>query len=154
RWLATAISRERGADVQPVLPLHRLPGNRRRAHRGEIAMSSHSPNHNHLLAALPPAEFKRLAPHLEPFPLPLGEILFEPGGQLKHAYFPTTALGSLHDVMESGASSETAGVGNEGVVGISLVMGGDTTPSSAVVKTAGHSYRLERRLLVEEFNRG
>ena len=115
--------------------------------------SPHSPNQNHLLAALPPAEFKRLAAHLEPFPLPLGEILFEPGGQLKHAYFPTTAIVSLHYVMESGASSETAGVGNEGVVGISLFMGGDTTPSSAVVKTGGHSFRLERGLLLQEFNR-
>ena len=86
-------------------------------------------------------------------PLPLGEMLYEPGGQLQHAYFPTTAIVSLHYVMESGASAETAGVGNEGVVGISLFMGGDTTPSSAVVQTAGHAYRLERRLLKQEFNR-
>jgi CRP-like cAMP-binding protein len=86
-------------------------------------------------------------------PLPLGEILYEPGQQLLHAYFPTTAIVSLHYVMESGASAETAGVGNEGVVGIALFMGGDTTPSSAVVKTAGHAYRLERRLLKEEFAR-
>ena len=86
--------------------------------------------------------------------MPLGEILYEPGGQLQHAYFPTTAIVSLHYVMESGASAETAGVGNEGVVGISLFMGGDTTPSSAVVQTAGHAYRLERSLLKQEFNRG
>ena len=86
--------------------------------------------------------------------MPLGEILYEPGGQLQHAYFPTTAIVSLHYVMESGASAETAGVGNEGVVGISLFMGGDTTPSSAVVQTAGHAYRLEGRLLKQEFNRG
>jgi len=72
---------------------------------------------------------------------------------LQHAYFPTTAIVSLHYVMESGASAETAGVGNEGVVGISLFMGGDTTPSSAVVQTAGHAYRLEGRLLKQEFNR-
>jgi CRP-like cAMP-binding protein len=85
--------------------------------------------------------------------MPLGEILYEPGGQLLHAYFPTTAIVSLHYVMESGASAETAGVGNEGVVGISLFMGGDTTPSSAVVQTAGHAYRLESRLLKEEFDR-
>ena len=78
--------------------------------------------------------------------MPLGEILYEPGGQLQHAYFPTTAIVSLHYVMESGASAEIAGVGNEGVVGISLFMGGDTTPSSAVVQTAGHAYRLERAL--------
>jgi len=114
----------------------------------------HSPTQNRLLAALPKAELARLAPHLEFLPLPLGQVLFEPGEQLQHAYFPTTAIVSLHYVMESGASSETAGVGNEGVVGISLFMGGDTTPSSAVVKTAGHAYSLPRRLLVEEFSRG
>jgi len=113
----------------------------------------HSPNQNHLLAALPLAEFERMAGHLELVPMPLGEILYEPGGQLQHAYFPTTAIVSLHYVLESGASAEIAGVGNEGVVGISLFMGGDTTPSSAVVQTAGHAYRLERRLLKKEFDR-
>jgi CRP-like cAMP-binding protein len=116
--------------------------------------SPHNPSQNHLLAALPTEEFERLAGHLELAPLPLGEVLYEPGGQLQHAYFPTTAIVSLHYVTESGASAETAGVGNEGVVGISLFMGGDTTPSSAVVQTAGHSYRLESRLLKEEFKRG
>jgi CRP-like cAMP-binding protein len=115
--------------------------------------SLHSPNQNHLLAALPLAEFERMAGHLELVPMPLGEILYEPGGQLQHAYFPTTAIVSLHYVLESGASAEIAGVGNEGVVGISLFMGGDTTPSSAVVQTAGHAYRLERRLLKKEFDR-
>jgi len=115
--------------------------------------SLHSPNQNHLLSALPTAEFERLLPHLELVPLPLGEILFEPGGQLQHAYFPTTAIISLHYVMESGASSESAGVGNEGVLGISLFMGGDTTTSSAVVKSGGHAYRLRRSALMEEFNR-
>jgi CRP-like cAMP-binding protein len=115
--------------------------------------SPHSPNQNHLLAALPAAEFERLAAHMELVPMLLGDILYEPGGQLLHAYFPTTAIVSLHYVMESGASAETAGVGNEGVVGISLFMGGDTTPSSAVVQTAGHGYRLERRLLKQEFDR-
>jgi CRP-like cAMP-binding protein len=114
----------------------------------------HSPNQNHLLAALPTAEFERLAGHFELVPMPLGEVLYEPGGQMRHAYFPTTAIVSLHYVMESGASAETAGVGNEGVVGISLFMGGDTTPSSAVVQTAGHGYRLESRVLKDEFNRG
>jgi CRP-like cAMP-binding protein len=112
-------------------------------------MASHSPNQNHLLAVLPAAEFERLAPHLELVPLLLGEVLYEPGGLLLHAYFPTTAIVSLHYVMESGASAETAGVGNEGLVGISLFMGGDTTPSSAVVQTAGHAYRLK-----DEFKRG
>jgi len=115
--------------------------------------STHSPNQNHLLAALPAAEFERLSPHLELVPMLLGEILYEPGGQLQHAYFPTTSIVSLHYVMESGASAETAGVGNEGVVGMALFMGGDTTPSSAVVQTAGHGYRLAGRLLKQEFNR-
>jgi CRP-like cAMP-binding protein len=113
----------------------------------------HDANQNHLLAALPTPEYERLAPHLELTPMPLGEVIFEPGGQLQHAYFPTTAIVSLHYVMESGASSESAGVGNEGVVGISLFMGGNTTTSSAVVKTAGHAYRLPRGLLMEEFER-
>jgi CRP-like cAMP-binding protein len=115
--------------------------------------SPHSPNQNHLLAALPAAEFERLVADLELVEMPLGEVLYEPGGQLQHAYFPTTAIVSLHYVIESGASAEIAGVGNEGVVGISLFMGGDTTPSSAVVQTAGHAYRLERRLLKREFDR-
>jgi CRP-like cAMP-binding protein len=117
-------------------------------------MANHSPSQNHLLAALPTAEFERLAPNLELVPLPLGEVLYEPGEELQHAYFPTTAIASLHYVMESGASAETAGVGNEGLVGISLFMGGNTTPSSAVVQTAGHAYRLESRRLKEEFKRG
>src|SRR5664279_4419067 len=85
--------------------------------------SPHSPNQNYILAALPTAEFEPLAANLELVPMRLGEILYEPGGQLQHAYFPTTAIVSLHYVTQSGASTETAGVGNEGVVGISLFMG-------------------------------
>lgn len=85
--------------------------------------------------------------------MPLGQMLYEPGGQLQHAYFPTSCIVSLHYVTESGASAETAGVGREGVVGVSLYMGGDTTTSSAVVQTAGHAYRLERHKLLNEFNR-
>ena len=111
------------------------------------------PSRNHLLAALPGSEFERLLPHLEAVTLSLGQMLYEPGTQLLHAYFPTTAIVSLHYVMESGASAESAGVGNEGVVGVSLFMGGNTTPSSAVVQTAGHAYRLDRRTLLAEFNR-
>ena len=115
--------------------------------------SLHSPNQNHLLAALPTAEYERLVAHLELVPMALGEVLYEPGGQMRHAYFPTTSIVSLHYVMESGASAEAAGVGNEGIVGISLFMGGSTTSSSAVVQIAGHAYRLESRILKEEFNR-
>lgn len=114
----------------------------------------HRPDQNHLLAALQASEFERLSAHLELVPMLLGDILYEPGSQMQHAYFPTTAIVSLHYVMETGASAETAGVGNEGVVGISLFMGGDTTPSSAVVQTAGHAYRLQGRLLKQEFHRG
>lgn len=113
----------------------------------------HSPNQNHLLAALPAAEFERLAPRLELVPMLLGETLYEPGGQLQHAFFPTTAIVSLLYVLESGSAAEIAGVGNEGMLGVSLFMGGDTTPSSAVVQTAGHGYRLPKRLLKEEFDR-
>ena len=115
--------------------------------------SMHNPSQNYLLAALPAAEFERLAEHLELVALPLGERLYDPGEQLRHACFPTTAIVSLHYVMESGATAETAGVGNEGMIGVSLFMGGDTTPSSAVVQSAGHGYRLEREMLLEEFNR-
>ena len=115
--------------------------------------SPHSPNQNHLLAALPTAEFESLAANLELVPMRLGEIVYEPGGRLQHAYFPTTAVVSLHYVMQSGASAEMAGVGNEGVVGVSLFMGGDTTPSSAATLIAGHAYRLDCQLLKQEFNR-
>jgi len=113
-----------------------------------------SPSQNHLLAALPETEYARLAPHLERVPLLLGDVLYEPGGQLQHAYFPTTGIVSLLYVLESGASAEVAGVGNEGMLGISLFMGGNTTPSSAVVQAAGCAYRLRAKVLQEEFNRG
>jgi CRP-like cAMP-binding protein len=112
-----------------------------------------SPNQNHLLAALPAAEFERLAPHLEPVEMMLGDVLYESGGLLQHVYFPTTAILSLHYVMENGASSEIAGVGNEGVLGISLFMGGHTTPSRAVVQTGGQGYRLRAQLIMQEFRR-
>ncbi|HSD39068.1 MAG TPA: Crp/Fnr family transcriptional regulator [Rhodocyclaceae bacterium] len=94
-----------------------------------------------------------LAGQLELVTLALGDMLYEPGTQLQHAYFPTSSIVSLHYVMENGSSTESAGVGNEGLVGISLFMGGDTTSSSAVVQTAGHAYRLERHLLKKEFER-
>jgi CRP-like cAMP-binding protein len=114
---------------------------------------AHDPNLNRIIAALPAAEFERLAPHLELVPMLLGETLYNPGGQLRHVYFPTTAIVSLFYVMKSGSSAEIAGVGNEGMLGVSLFMAGDTTSSSAVVQTAGHGYRLPGGLLKEEFNR-
>lgn len=113
----------------------------------------HDPNQNHLLAALLDADFERLAPNLELVPMLLGDVLYESGGKLQHVYFPTTAIISLHYLLEDGGSSEIAGVGNEGVLGVSLFMGGDTTPSRAVVQTGGYGYRLTAQLLVEEFNR-
>jgi CRP-like cAMP-binding protein len=118
-----------------------------------ISTSFPSPTQNHLLAALPAADLQSFSNALELVQLPLGQMLYEPGTQLRHAYFPTTSIVSLHYVTESGASAETAGVGNEGVVGISLFMGGNTTPSSAVVQTAGQAYRLDRYLLQQEFNK-
>lgn len=113
----------------------------------------HSPDQNQLLGALPSAEFNRLLPHLQLAPLPLGAVLYESGGKLQHAYFPTTAIVSLHYVTESGASSEIASVGHEGMVGVALFMGGHSTPSGALVQTAGHAYRLDRHALMEEFDR-
>jgi CRP-like cAMP-binding protein len=111
------------------------------------------PNDNHLLAALPAEEFARLAPHLERVPLKLGDVLCQPGAVMQYAYFPTSAIVSLHYVMADGAAAEVAGVGNEGMVGISLFMGGQTTLNGAVVQTAGEGYRLPARLLMQEFNR-
>src|SRR5450830_765840 len=114
---------------------------------------SYSPSQNNLLAALPSTEFERLMPHFEIIQMPLGEILYEPGGQLKHAYFPITSIVSLHYVLTSGASAEFARVGKEGMVGIPLFLGGDSMPSSAMVQTAGYACRLASGILKEEFNR-
>jgi len=111
------------------------------------------PNQNHLLAALPTAEFERLARDLEWVAMPLGEVLYESGGQLQHVYFPTSAIVTLQYVTEDGASAEIAGVGNEGVIGVALFMGGNSTPSRATVQTGGSGYRLKAHLLLEEFNR-
>ncbi|NMM29004.1 MAG: Crp/Fnr family transcriptional regulator [Glaciimonas sp.] len=113
----------------------------------------HDPNQNHLLAALLDAEFDRLSPHLELIPMLLGDVLYESGNKLQHVYFPTTSIVSLHYLLENGGSSEIAGVGNEGVLGVSLFMGGDTTPSRAVVQTGGYGYRLKAHILMEEFYR-
>jgi len=116
-------------------------------------LSGHSAKQNHLLAALPAVEYERLAAHLELAPMPLGEALYESGGRLQHVYFPTTAIVSLLYVMEDGASAEIAVVGNEGILGIALFMGGETTPSRAIVQSAGFGYRLKAQLLKNEFNR-
>jgi len=113
-----------------------------------------NPGKNHLLAALPDEDFERLLPALELVTMPLGEMIYEPGRQMQHAYFPTTSIVSLHYVTESGSSAETAGVGNEGIVGVPIFMGGESTSSSAVVQTAGYAYRLESQELKKEFTRG
>jgi len=114
----------------------------------------HSPQQNHLLAHLPTPDFERIAAHLELVEMPLGEVLYESGGRLQHVYFPTTSIVSLLYVMEDGASAEIAIVGNEGLLGISLFMGGETTPSRAVVQSAGYGYRLKSPRLKAEFARG
>lgn len=108
---------------------------------------------NHLLAALPEDIQSRLFPTLEPVTLPLGKVLYESGDTLRYAYFPTDSIVSLLYVMESGASAEISVVGNEGVVGISLFMGGESTPSRAIVQSAGSAYRLPGRQLKDEFSR-
>ena len=117
------------------------------------AAASHTPHQNHLLDALPRSDYERIAPHLELVPMKLGEVLYEPGIRMRYVYFPTTAIVSLLYVMEDGASAEIAIVGNEGILGISLFMGGETTPSRAVVQSAGYGFRLKAQLLKNEFGR-
>ena len=114
---------------------------------------SPDPTENHLLAALPDAEWQRWLPQLERVEMPLGQVLYESGVTLSHVYFPTTAIVSLLYVMENGASAEIAVVGNEGIVGISLFMGGDSTSSRAVVQSAGLGLRLKAQILKDDFNR-
>ena len=112
------------------------------------------PRQNRLLAALPDADYQRLLPALEPVSLPLGQVLYEAGGSQPHVYFPTDSIISLLYVMEDGASAEIAVTGCEGLVGVALFMGGETTPSRAVVQSAGAGYRLRAGVLKKEFDRG
>jgi CRP-like cAMP-binding protein len=109
---------------------------------------------NRLLACVPAADLERLAPDLKRVTLALGQVLYESGGRLTHVYFPTTAIVSLLYMLENGASAEIALVGREGIIGVSLFMGGETTPSRAVVQSAGYAYQLSGTLLKEEFTRG
>ena len=111
------------------------------------------PQHNHLLAALSTPTFERLEGDLELVTLPLGKSLYESGDALRHVYFPTDSIVSLLYVMENGASAEISVVGNEGLVGIAVFMGGESTPSRAIVQSAGHAYRLPGQRLKDEFNR-
>ena len=117
------------------------------------ALAPPDPRRNELLAALPEAEWSRWLPQLEPVQMPLGQVLYESGRTLSHVYFPTTAIVSLLYVMENGASAEIAVVGHEGVVGISLFMGGGSTPSRAVVQSAGAGFRLPSAVVKEEFDK-
>lgn len=114
----------------------------------------HHPRQNGLLAALPPSDLARLDASLTLTPLLLGDILYEAGARLRQVYFPTTAIVSMLYVMANGSSAEIAVVGKEGVVGVSLFMGGETTPSRAVVQSAGHAYQLPSKAVKEEFARG
>jgi CRP-like cAMP-binding protein len=116
--------------------------------------ASTNPRHNQLLAALPQEQWQRWLPHLEHVTMPLAQVLYEPGGTLSHVYFPTTAIVSLLYVMQNGESAEIAVVGNDGVVGVSLFMGGDSTSSRALVQSAGGAYRLTAQLMKEEFDLG
>jgi len=112
-----------------------------------------SPTQNHLLGALDESEREHLFSHLELVPMRLGDVIYESGSPLEHVYFPTDCIISLLYVMEDGASAEIAIVGCEGMVGVALFMGGESTPSRAVVQSAGHAYRLSGKLVKEEFVR-
>jgi CRP-like cAMP-binding protein len=112
------------------------------------------PRANGLLASMPDAEYRALAPQLDPMQMPLGMAVYESGGAQGFVYFPTTSIVSLLYVLENGASTEIAVTGNEGLVGISLFMGGETTPSRAVVQSAGSAYRLRAAIIKKEFGRG
>jgi CRP-like cAMP-binding protein len=116
-------------------------------------LTAPDPQHNHLLAALSPAERERVYSDLQLVPMPLGKVLYESGDVQRHVYFPTNCIVSLLHVLEDGASAEIAVVGNEGVIGVALFMGGETTPSRAVVQSAGHAYRLIGQQLKDEFHR-
>ena len=113
----------------------------------------HDPRQNHILDALPANEYDHLFPHLELVPMPLGHVLHESGSKMQHVYFPTTSIVSRLYDMEDGASAEIAVVGNEGVVGVSLFLGGETTTSRAVVQSVGHAYRMPGHQLMQEFDR-
>ena len=115
--------------------------------------SAHDPHQNHLLAALTAAERERLFPHLQLIEMPLGKVLYESGDVLRHVYFPIDSIISLLYVLADGASAEISVVGNEGMIGIALFMGGETTPSRAIVQSAGYAYRLIGQRLKDEFHR-
>src|SRR6202034_4317370 len=116
-------------------------------------LDSHDPQQNHLLAALSPPERERIYPHLQLVEMPLGKVVYEAGDVLRYVYFPTDSIVSLLYILADGASAEISVVGNEGLIGIALFMGGETTPSRAIVQSAGHAYRLVGQQLKDEFHR-
>ena len=118
-----------------------------------MADSVQDPLQNHLLAAFSSAEWERIHPHLQLVQMPLGKVLYESGDILRHVYFPTDSIVSLLYVLADGASAEISVVGNEGLIGIALFMGGETTPSRAIVQSAGYAYRLIGQRLKDEFHR-
>jgi hypothetical protein len=154
------------ARAWPALAEHAALGEMAGARRGDFAKISADSNQgalmptiselmqNQLLAALPQQELARWLPDMERVEMPLGQVLYEPGSNVTHVYFPTTSIVSLLYVMENGASAEIAVAGNEGIVGISLFMGGESTTSRAVVQSAGVGFRINARLLMMEFTRG
>jgi len=135
------------------MPDRSLPKNKHLPQNEPSSEHEHLPEHNHLLVTLSEEVKQRIFPHLELVPLPLGRVIYEPGDVLHHVFFPTDSIISMLYVMESGASAEISVVGNEGMVGIALFMGGESTPSRAVVQSAGHAYRMPAHLFKQEFNR-
>jgi CRP-like cAMP-binding protein len=112
-----------------------------------------TPQQNHILGALPAHKYESFFSHLELVPMSLGEVLYEAGGKLNYAYFPTSCIVSKFYIMGNGASTEVAAIGKEGMIGINLFMGGETMPNRAVVRNAGYAYRMRRHLFIQEFNR-
>jgi len=121
--------------------------------QGPIMETKPLKDRNFLFHSIPPAEWEKLIPHIEAIDLPLGKVLYEPGSKMSHVYFPSSAIVSLLYALENGSSAEIAVVGNEGVVGISIFMGGESTSSRAVVQSAGKGYRIKSTIILEEFNR-
>jgi CRP-like cAMP-binding protein len=118
------------------------------------SVDPHEVRKNHLLSELPEDSFERILPHLQAVKLPLGKVLYESGDMLDYVYFPTTAIVSLLYVMENGSTAEIGVVGNDGILGIALFMGGNTTPNRAIIQSAGIGYKMKAKDLMDEFTRG
>jgi CRP-like cAMP-binding protein len=119
-----------------------------------IEPEQYSPKQNRLLAALSAADYERIRPQMSLVEMPLGEVLYESGSQLRHVYFPVSGIVSLLYIMENGASAEIAVIGNDGLVGVAILLGGDTTPSRAVVQVAAQAYQISSSAVLAEFHRG